>query len=219
MPKLKLALQAHQAQAARHAAAVKAKERAAETYGAKKNGSGSGSSKKKQRLNELKSALHGPSTSGSAPSTSQSAVPSGKGKEKAVSRRPTIPFDKTDTILLLGEANFSFAHSLLLPPHDLVGCMICATSYDSEQVCYEKYTDARELVATLRSKGVKVLFNVDAGDLPKEITGNRGKGKRKKRLYEMGDFAEGDEEGGSGRWSRVIFNFPHAGEHPHCPVV
>lgn len=207
MPKLKFALQAHQANAARHAAKVQAAERAAETYKSKSH-----PGTKKKRLNDLKSALNGPSSSTASSSTPLSNGVDSKGKAKAgPTRKPTIPFDGSDTILLLGEANFSFAASLLLPPHEFSGCQICATSYDSEEVCYEKYADARELVGRLRGAGVKVLFGVDAGDLPKEITGSKARVKGKKRMLEELDHGyRGDKEGG--KWSRVVFNFPHAGE-------
>lgn len=114
------------------------------------------------------------------------AVPT---ETRTKSPRRTIPFARDDTILLLGEANFSFSHSLLQPPHSHPAHQICATSYDSETVCYEKYPDAKGLVEDLRRLGVKVGFGVDAGELGKSWK-VVGKGKR---------------------WSRVIFNFPHVG--------
>ncbi|ORY29313.1 hypothetical protein BCR39DRAFT_173351 [Naematelia encephala] len=124
-------------------------------------------------------------TSSSLPSTSSSAH-----------RKATIPFDKTDTILLLGEANFSFAHSLILAPHSIPPHQICATSYDSEQVCWEKYRDAKGHVEALKAAGARVEFGIDAGEL-----GSKGKAKGK---------GKGSIEGGM-KWSRVVFNFPHVG--------
>ncbi|TXT15917.1 hypothetical protein VHUM_00420 [Vanrija humicola] len=100
----------------------------------------------------------------------------------------TIPFARDDTVLLLGEANFSFAHALVIgrghPAH-----LVCATAFDSEEETYDKYPDAKAHVAALRAAGSRVAFNIDAGALDRahKVV---GKGRR---------------------WSRVVFNFPHAG--------
>lgn len=114
-----------------------------------------------------------------------------KGKRPAQSRSSTIPLTASDTILLVGEGNFSFTRALFtsglaslefLPPVN-----VTATAYDSEECCYAKYPDAQEIVKELRERGVTVLFNVDARrlDACKEL-------KKKK-------------------WQRVVWNFPHAG--------
>ncbi|KAL0066622.1 hypothetical protein AAF712_006426 [Marasmius tenuissimus] len=149
-----------------------------------------------------------------------------KGKTKAgdaIPRRPIIPFRSTDTILLIGEGNFSFARALIscqatssttpsspstskavdeleqhlslavlaqLPPNN-----ITATAYDSEKDCYDKYPDAREIVSELRSKGVEVVFGVDAGKL-ETLAKSKGKGKGKELR----------------KWDKVVWNFPHAGK-------
>ncbi|WVQ94879.1 hypothetical protein IAU59_001963 [Kwoniella sp. CBS 9459] len=100
----------------------------------------------------------------------------------------TNPFDKTDTILLLGEGNFSFSHSLLLPPHNIPGYQILATAYDSQEVTYRKYPDAQQYVDTLKGRGARVEFGVDAGALEKCKAVGKGR-----------------------KWSKVVFNFPHVG--------
>ncbi|KAJ7597287.1 hypothetical protein C8J56DRAFT_772696 [Mycena floridula] len=116
-----------------------------------------------------------------------------KPKRKGVAPpRPTIPFLPTDKILLVGEGNFSFARALVqdppagleyLPPGN-----ITATCYDTEQECYEKYPDAKDIVSTLIARGVSVLFDIDATRLEKYPS---LKGRR---------------------WDRINFNFPHAGK-------
>ncbi|WRT70046.1 uncharacterized protein IL334_007040 [Kwoniella shivajii] len=108
----------------------------------------------------------------------------GKGKGKSI-----IPFDKADTILLIGEANFSFTLSLLLPPHNLTGKQILSTAYDNLDVTYQKYPDAQKNVECLKNAGVKIEFGVDAKNLEK-CKSVIGKGKK---------------------WSRIVFNFPHVG--------
>jgi 25S rRNA (uracil2634-N3)-methyltransferase len=115
-----------------------------------------------------------------------------KGKGKAPALRPTIPFTPTDKILLIGEGNFSFAHALIIdPPSSLEHISpsnITATSYDSEEECYDKYPDARGKVDALRERGAEVLFGVDGTRFEKC---NALKGRR---------------------FDRVVFNFPHAGK-------
>lgn len=112
------------------------------------------------------------------------SVALGKGKQ-----RMTYPFDKTDTILLIGEGNFSYALSLLLPPHSHPAHLLLATAYDSQQSCYEKYPDAKEKVERILEMGGKVDWEVDARRM--ERSKSVGKGSK---------------------WSRIVFNFPHAGE-------
>ena len=116
---------------------------------------------------------------------------SGKAKKTTHPRRPTTPFKSTDSVLLIGEGNFSFARALIqspalelgLPPNN-----ITATAYDSEQECYEKYPEAKFIVSNLRSSGMEILFGVDGTCLEKTPS---LKGRR---------------------WDRVVWNFPHAGE-------
>ncbi|WVF67280.1 hypothetical protein IAT40_002029 [Kwoniella sp. CBS 6097] len=115
----------------------------------------------------------------------RSSSESSKGKAKNLG---TNPFDRTDTILLLGEGNFSFSHSLLLPPHNIPPYQILATAYDSQEITYRKYPDAQRFVDTLREKGARVEFGVDAGLLEKCKAVGKGR-----------------------KWSKVVFNFPHVG--------
>ncbi|KAK8870116.1 hypothetical protein IAR55_000686 [Kwoniella newhampshirensis] len=179
--KLKNALASHQHSAA--VAAAKKRARAAdEAKQLSVRASLDGSKKGKKRAKQASSSLH----ASLAGSTSTSAAGGTKGKTKV--QPATIPFDSLDTILCLGEANFSFALSLILPPHSFPGHQILATAFDSEEVTYKKYADAENNVNRLREGGVKVEFGVDAGALEK--CKSLGKGRR---------------------WSRVVFNFPHVG--------
>jgi 25S rRNA (uracil2634-N3)-methyltransferase len=180
MPNLKNALLAQQHGAARHATIRKAEEhRKSKASSVKASVTGTKVAAKRAR----KSALLPPAD------TTSGFKSKGKGKAKVQS--PTIPFARDDTILLLGEANFSYAISLIQEPHNHPPHLLCATSYDSEEVCFKKYGDGAGNVKVLRERGVKVGFEVDAGDLD-------GKGGR-------GVIGKGR------RWSRVIFNFPHVG--------
>ncbi|KAL1951203.1 hypothetical protein VTO73DRAFT_352 [Trametes versicolor] len=115
-----------------------------------------------------------------------------KTQRSAAPLRPTIPFTATDNILLIGEGNFSFARALALhPPPELEflpASNIIATAYDSEEECYAKYPEAKEIVGALREKGVIVLFRVDATKLEKVSV-------LKERTFD-----------------RIVWNFPHAGK-------
>lgn len=115
----------------------------------------------------------------------------GKGKEPYRPRTLTYPFDATDTILLVGEGDFSYTLSILSPPHSHPPQRVLATAYDSEKECYEKYPSAEETVNKIRALGARVEFGLDAGAIEK----CKAVGKAK-------------------TWSRIVFNFPHAGESP-----
>ena len=117
-----------------------------------------------------------------------------KGKEKATSSitsRPIVPFKTTDTILLLGEGNFSFAAALLKHPalEHLPPASVIATAYDSQEECSSKYPDAKASIEYLKARGAEVLFGVDATALEKckPLKGRN--------------------------FDRIVWNFPHAGAY------
>lgn len=116
----------------------------------------------------------------------------------AVPRRSVKPFLRDDTILLVGEGNFSFTLALLSAPYNHPPQRILATSYDTEEGVYEKYPDARDIIRQIRqvagAHASHVLaFDVDAGALHKC------------------DMVTGTDRNDQRRWSKVWFGFPHVG--------
>ncbi|KAF9951971.1 hypothetical protein BGZ72_006633 [Mortierella alpina] len=109
-----------------------------------------------------------------------------KAQKKAMSKLPPPPYYDYDSILLVGEANFSFAKSLALEILNR-GDTITATTLDSFTNMMEKYEDGQQNVKDLEDAGATVLFEIDATKLAK-IKSFKGK-----------------------RFSKIIFNFPHAG--------
>ncbi|KAF9654147.1 hypothetical protein BDM02DRAFT_3133670 [Thelephora ganbajun] len=113
-------------------------------------------------------------------------------KKQTGKKAVTIPFVPTDKILLIGEGNFSFAYALAVnPPSQLQHLPpqnITATAYDTEEECFTKYVDAQEKIDALRTRGVNILFGVDAAKLEK-VSQLKGR-----------------------RWDKVVWNFPHAGK-------
>lgn len=155
------------------------------------------------QVRDLKTGAKGPG--------SIKAVDKGKGKDKErdmrVPKRAVIPFHPTHNILLLGEGNFSFTLALVkldpkrypsLPTH-IPAYNITATAYDTEEECFEKYPEASKIVDEIKTRGVRVLFGVDAGNL------------------------EGCKALKGKKWDRVVWNFPHAGMHTlaglHCMTL
>ncbi|CAJ0836454.1 15298_t:CDS:2 [Entrophospora sp. SA101] len=69
--------------------------------------------------------------------------------------QPSFLYKPEHKILLIGEGNFSFAHSLIenvLPAaHSII-----ATSYDSEQIVYEKYKDSKEHIDSIKFFGLGI---------------------------------------------------------------
>jgi len=109
-----------------------------------------------------------------------------------VRHRQPVPFISAwDNTLLIGEGNFSFALSLV-QHHRIPGHRITATTYDTEEELAQKYSEAQDNVRLLRDHGVTVLVHVDARSLHK----SKALAAQSKRL---------------GGFSRVVWNFPHAG--------
>ncbi|MCJ1260162.1 hypothetical protein MMC22_000021 [Lobaria immixta] len=99
---------------------------------------------------------------------------------------PTIPFDPSHRILLVGEGNFSFAHSLLVQ-HACTS--LVPTCLDTPAELVHKYPQAAAHISALEHEDeVKVLYGVDATKLQK-----------------------GGKEVRKGAFDRIVFNFPHVG--------
>ncbi|KAJ1723056.1 hypothetical protein LPJ53_002582 [Coemansia erecta] len=101
-------------------------------------------------------------------------------------QRPLFPYKPHHHILLVGEGNFSFAHSVARRLGS--GSNLTATAFDSEPVVHEKYPDAQAHIDALRQLGARVAFDVDATSL-----------------------AQAQVLGDKPRFSHIVFNFPHAG--------
>lgn len=104
---------------------------------------------------------------------------------------PTIPFLPADRILLVGEADLSFAASLL--SHHACTSVTATVLEPSKPALVEKYPHAAANISLLEeaSPGCKLLYNVDATKMPAHTVG-RASQKH-------------------GIMDRVIFNFPHVG--------
>ncbi|KAL4789537.1 hypothetical protein BDV19DRAFT_396939 [Aspergillus venezuelensis] len=128
-------------------------------------------------------------------SQNQNPTQKQKGKQKQQqNKRPIVPFRKGDRILLVGEGDFSFAHSLAT--HHRCKNLL-ATCYDSQETLYGKYPQAETNISEIvdaptrktRSKSKpqppqppdpksqkpspKVLFSVDAKKLGFAAGGGR----------------------------------------------
>ncbi|KAJ2133317.1 hypothetical protein GGF48_000298 [Coemansia sp. RSA 921] len=104
---------------------------------------------------------------------------------KQVVRKPFFPYTPSSTILLIGEGNFSFAHSIATRLG--TASNIVATAYDSELVARQKYIDVDDHIQAFEKLGGTVLFDVDGTQL-------HACEKLKGRVF-----------------SHIVFNFPHAG--------
>ncbi|KAJ2483443.1 hypothetical protein IWW56_000449 [Coemansia sp. RSA 2131] len=100
-------------------------------------------------------------------------------------RKPFFPYTQSSTILLIGEGNFSFAHSIATKLGTAAN--IVATAYDSELVARQKYIDVDDHIQAFVKLGGTVLFDVDGTQLD-----------ACEKLRGM-------------LFSHIVFNFPHAG--------
>ncbi|KAJ2729656.1 hypothetical protein IW152_005534 [Coemansia sp. BCRC 34962] len=113
------------------------------------------------------------------------AKKAGGGNKKRL-RGPFFPYRKHNAILLIGEGNFSFAHSIAKRLGS--GVNIIATAYDSQQVVAQKYTDdAAKHIAEFEALGGTVLYGIDGTALESHL-------ELKGKVF-----------------THIVFNFPHAG--------
>lgn len=106
---------------------------------------------------------------------------------KAQHAVPTIPFLTDDRILLIGEADLSFARSLI-EHHSCQHVTATVLEKDLEELA-GKYPHVTENVVAIEDGGGKVVYGVDA--------------------TRMGPWVEGKER--VGVMDKVVFNFPHVG--------
>ena len=131
---------------------------------------------------------------------SRPAMPNSKPKGALTSSKkstfqptPIIPFKPTDQILLVGEGDFSFSHSLL-KTHDCNS--LFATSFDTRPVILAKYPQAASNLQVLEGAQEgrsRVLYDVNATKIGTSRLGSGGK------IIKKGGF------------DRIVFNFPHVG--------
>ncbi|GAA5867341.1 hypothetical protein JCM8547_003313 [Rhodosporidiobolus lusitaniae] len=149
-----------------------------------------------------------------------------KTAEEEKKKQGVQPFKKGERILLVGEGNFSFAHSLLLPLSQqsstsstpvlplITPSLLLCTAFDSLQTCSQKYPDLSLHVSALREAGATVLFGVDATKLEenKSVREFAGLGKVRNRPGKGKGRELAGIEDGKGGFDKIVFNFPHIGQ-------
>ncbi|KAH7479537.1 25S rRNA (uridine-N(3))-methyltransferase [Phytophthora ramorum] len=108
---------------------------------------------------------------------------------------PTQLYAPEDDVLVLGDGDFSFSRGLV--KHRGTGHGVLATSFDSESSVHNKYPNAHECIAAVRSAHGLVLHDVDATkllELPQQIKTGAGV----KEVPHMFQY--------------IVFNFPHSGQ-------
>ena len=140
---------------------------------------------KKRKLEKL------PSKPYRRPSNPGHRTPTSAKSSAAAPPAPTIPFEPTSRILLIGEGDFSFSRALL-EHHNCES--LHATSLESRSSVLSKYPQAAAHIKILEAEeGCKVENGVDATKLGRPGNGGGSKTIRK------------------GGWDRIAFNFPHVG--------
>ncbi|KAI5969795.1 hypothetical protein CANMA_001169 [Candida margitis] len=123
--------------------------------------------------------------------------------KQAIVPKGFMPFKIDDTVLLIGEGDFSFAKSLIVQNFILPENLI-ATSYDSADEVRAKYPGVEDTLAQLKSEGVRIIHDVDATDLPKTLNLTLNS-KQRRSLSKVKLFPDGR------RLRYIMFNFPHTG--------
>ena len=168
------------------------------TMGKNKRGRLGGVSKKKQKpaLKPKAAAAIKARVTASGAIAKPGAGKSAPKKHKQLQHsEPTIPFEKRDHILLIGDGDLSFARSLV-EHHEVE--RLTATVFEKEETELEgKYPHVGANLEVLGSKGegVKVVYGVDATKMG--VWDENGTVAKKK--------------GRRGGVDRILFNFPHVG--------
>jgi 25S rRNA (uracil2634-N3)-methyltransferase len=142
-----------------------------------------------------------------------SKTPAGNSKDTAVKDaeipKTTIPFSVYDRILLVGDGDFSFA-AALVTHHGVAD--IWATSYDSQEECYDKYPETAKANVSLIQEAFEEPQEDDADDADDTVPG--GKASSPSRILFNID-ATSLKKNSTIRqlapFHRIIFNFPHVG--------
>ncbi|GAA5968875.1 hypothetical protein JCM3765_005822 [Sporobolomyces pararoseus] len=151
-------------------------------------------------------------------------------EQRALERKKAFaqPFRRGEKVLLVGEGNFSFAHSLLLPISSsepasstssktvlplVTPSMLLCTSFDSHKVASEKYPDLESHLEPLRKAGATILFDVDATKLEsnKQVMEFCGRSNKKGKGKASADNGWEEAETTTG-FDKIVFNFPHVGQ-------
>ncbi|ESZ98004.1 hypothetical protein SBOR_1617 [Sclerotinia borealis F-4128] len=130
-----------------------------------------------------------PSSAAKKSTPNSSSITPLKPHKSAQYSSPIIPLSSSDSILLIGDGDLSFASSLITHHHVH---KLTATVYENAlPVLLEKYPQAEENIKVIEEAGAVVKYGVDAMKMKPWTTAKRGKG--------------------DGSMDRVIFNFPHVG--------
>jgi len=140
--------------------------------------------------------------------------------------QPTIPFHPTDAVLLIGEGDFSFAHSLLQHHSSCFGPLL-ATIPEERNVLLEKCPQAEGYIDTLLS-AFEVHCSKSEDEDEEELAHEaeeeeqpHDEKEQKKRKKPRCNIAYTVDAGKMSRcaeirkrkggWDRIVFNFPHVG--------
>lgn len=133
-----------------------------------------------------------------AASMKSGGKPKKAAQKQQVQKKAFIPFEAQDTVLLVGEGDFTYALSLVkqnyVAPENLI-----ATSFDSREELLAKYSDVQKVLDDLENEGVKVLHEVDCTRLAACLNLNKNK-KQTTLLFST-----------PRRLNNIMFNFPHTG--------
>jgi 25S rRNA (uracil2634-N3)-methyltransferase len=132
------------------------------------------------------------SQSQSAKQRSNLSAAKGKAHAQAQHTAPIIPFNADDRILLIGEADLSFARSLI-EHHSCAHVTATVLEKDVEELG-GKYPHVIENITVVEKEGGELVYGVDAMKMGAWTEG--GKGASSQRV---------------GGMDKVVFNFPHVG--------
>ncbi|KLU87414.1 hypothetical protein MAPG_06414, partial [Magnaporthiopsis poae ATCC 64411] len=163
---------------------------------------------------------------GRAPASKMTSTASTKPKKQQQHQRPTIPFSPSDSILLVGEGDLSFARSLV-EHHGCVDVTATVLEKDLDELV-AKYPHAADNVNAIESSSLPPPEDGGSGEEGSSNGNNNKSTKNNRVLFGVdarkmaplpSDKQRNKQTAGGGnssnknstRKNRIIFNFPHVG--------
>ena len=115
-----------------------------------------------------------------------------------------VPYHVEDTILLIGEGNFSFARALVRR-FEGVATRLIATSYDTKEQVITKYPEFPTVLEELETAGVSVVYGVDCTALESNTDLRVAIETMQQSCAKTSDAINT----GLSVFDKIVFNFPH----------
>ena len=128
-------------------------------------------------------------------------------KKERRKKNAFVPYTVNDTILLVGEGNFSFARALVRR-YQGVATRLVATSYDTKEEVLSKYPEFPIVLEELEAAGVTIVYGVDCTALESNTTLQHAVHTMQQALASSSEQVSKTLQS-MAVFDKIVFNFPH----------